>query len=55
VEDYLAYTPADSNRGWYEGWFYIKNPAGALFPAFTGARPMRQGSWTWGPLTSEKG
>jgi hypothetical protein len=23
--DYPAYSPADSNRGWHEEWFYIRN------------------------------
>ncbi|RLM54761.1 hypothetical protein C2845_PM10G12180 [Panicum miliaceum] len=27
----------------------------APFPAFTGARPVKPNSWTWGPPTSEKG
>jgi hypothetical protein len=25
VGDYPAYTPADSNWGWHEYWFYIRN------------------------------
>ncbi|RLM52734.1 hypothetical protein C2845_PMPSC055481 [Panicum miliaceum] len=53
--DYLAYTPADSNRGWLEEWFYIRNLVEATFLAFAGARPVKQNSWTWRPLTSEKG
>jgi hypothetical protein len=34
--DYLAYTPADLNRGWHEEWFYIRKPAGNPFLSFTG-------------------
>ena len=45
---YPAYTPCDSNRGWHGEWFYIRNPAGASFPAFTGERPVKQKSWSWG-------
>ena len=32
---YLAYSPSDSNRGWHDKWFYIRNPAEAPFPMFT--------------------
>ena len=35
---YPAYIPYDSNRGWHREWFYIRNPAEAPFPAFTGGR-----------------
>jgi hypothetical protein len=52
--DYPVYTAADSNRGWHEEWFYIKNPAGNPLPSFTGAFPVRKESWTWGTLTPEK-
>ncbi|RLM64323.1 orf3 [Panicum miliaceum] len=52
--DYPAYTPANSNRGWHEEWFYIRNPVGNPFPSFTGARPMRKDSWTWGRPAAEK-
>jgi hypothetical protein len=45
-----VYTPADSNQGWHEEWFYIRNPAGNLFPLFMGVCPVRKESWTWGPL-----
>ena len=41
---YPAYTPCDSNRGWHGEWFYIQNPVGALFPVFTGGRPVKQKS-----------
>ena len=46
-DSYPAYTPCDSNRGWHEEWFYIRNPAEAPFPAFTGGRPQKQKSWSW--------
>jgi hypothetical protein len=52
--DYPVYTPADSNRGWHEEWFYIRNVAGHPFPSFTGACPVRKDSWTWGRPTAEK-
>ena len=35
---YPAYLPCDSNRGWHGEWFYIRNPAAAPFPVFTGRR-----------------
>ena len=38
---YPTYSPSDSNRGWHGEWFYIRNPAGALFLAFTGKRPVK--------------
>jgi hypothetical protein len=44
LEDYPAYSPADSNQRFHEGWFYIRNLAKAPFPAFTGARPVKQNS-----------
>jgi hypothetical protein len=40
--DYPAYTPADSNRGWHEEWFYIRNLAETPFSAFTGAPSLRR-------------
>jgi len=46
---YPAYSPCDSNRGWHGEWFYIRNPAEAPFPPFTGRRPERWESWSWGP------
>ena len=45
---YPAYTPCDSNREWHGECFYIRNPAEAPFPAFTGGRPEKQDSWSWG-------
>ena len=45
---YPAYTPYDSNRGWHGEWFYIMNPEEAPFPPFTGRRPKRRDSWSWG-------
>ena len=51
---YPAYIPYDSNRGWHEEWFYIKNPVEAPFLAFTGGRPERRDSWSWGPSRREK-
>ena len=45
---YPAYTPCSSNRGWHGEWFYIRNPVAALFPVFTGGRPEKQDSWSWG-------
>ena len=45
---YHAYTPCDCNRGWHGEWFYIQNPAKAPFPPFTGRRPERLDSWSWG-------
>ncbi|RLN41540.1 retrotransposon protein, putative, unclassified [Panicum miliaceum] len=48
--DYPAYTPSDSNHGWHDEWFYLKNPAEKPFPTYTGGRPERQESWTWGTL-----
>ena len=51
---YPAYSPCDSNRGWHGEWFYIRNPAGASFPAFTGGRPVKQKSWSWGCTHREK-
>ena len=51
---YPAYAPCDSNRGWHEEWFYIRNPMEVSFPSFTGRRPERQDSWSWGPASQEK-
>ena len=51
---YPAYTPCDSNRGWHGEWFYIRNPAGAPFLAFTDGRPVKQKSWSWGYTHIEK-
>ena len=35
-------------------WFYIRNPVRAPFPAFTGGRPVKQKSWSWGCAHMEK-
>ena len=51
---YPAYSPYDSNRGWHGEWFYIRNPAEAPFPAFTGGRPEKQKSWSWGCAHPER-
>jgi hypothetical protein len=52
--DYPAYTPTDSNGGWREEWFYIRNSAGNPLPSFTVACHIRKDSWTWGRPTMEK-
>ena len=46
---YPTYSPCDSNRRWHGEWFYIRNPAEALFLPFTRRRPERRESWSWGP------
>ena len=46
---YTAYSPYDSNWGWHGEWFYIRNPAEAPFMSFTGRRPERRESFSWGP------
>ena len=51
---YPAYLPCDSNRGWHGEWFYIRNPVEAPFPAFTGERPEKQESWSWGCARKER-
>ena len=48
------YIPYDSNRGWHGEWFYIRNPVEAPFSVFTGGRPERWDSWSWGPSYWEK-
>ena len=48
------YIPCDSNRGWHGEWFYIRNPAEVSFPAFTGGRPEKQDSWSWGCARRDK-
>ena len=53
-DSYPAYSPCDSNRGWHGEWFYIRNPTEALFPAFTGGRPEKQKSWSWGCARPER-
>ena len=50
---YPVYTPCDSNRGWHGEWFYIRNPMEAPFPSFTGRRPERRESWSWGPSSQQ--
>lgn len=35
-EDYSEYTPVNTNRGWHDEWFYIRNPVDAPFPKFSG-------------------
>jgi len=51
---YPAYIPSDSNQGWHGEWFYIRNLVEAPFSAFTGGRPERRDSWSWGPSRREK-
>ena len=41
---YPAYSPCDSNRGWYGEWFYIRNPVEVPFLTFIGERPERRES-----------
>ena len=53
-DSYPAYLPCDSNRGWHGECFYIKNLAAATFPVFTGGRPEKQDSWSWGCAKKEK-
>ena len=48
------YTSYDSNLGWHGEWFYIRKPAEVLFPPFTGRRPERLDSWSWGPTSWQK-
>ena len=48
------YSPCDSNQGWHGEWFYIRNPAMAPFPVFTGRRPEKKESWSWGCAKKEK-
>jgi hypothetical protein len=43
---YPAYTPAESNRGWHEEWFYIRNLEQIPFLAFTRVCPMKKDIWT---------
>ena len=50
---YPIYSPYDSNRGWHGEWFYIRYPTEAPFPPFTGRRPERQESWSWGPSSRQ--
>ena len=51
---YPVYIPYDSSRGWHGEWFYIRNPAEAPFPPFTGRRPEKLDSWSWGPASWQK-
>ena len=53
-DSYPVYLPYDSNWGWRGEWFYIRNPVEAPFSAFTGRRPERRDSWSWGPSHREK-
>lgn len=53
-KSYPSYTPTDSNRGWHGNWFYIRNPVNDLFPTFTGVRPSREESWSWGPVKDRR-
>ena len=48
---YPMYTAYDSNRGWHGEWFYIRNPVEAPFLPFTGGRPEKLESWSWGPAS----
>ena len=50
---YPAYSPCDSNQGWHGEWFYIRNPAEASFPPFTGWRSKRQDNWLWGTASQQ--
>ncbi|RLN07530.1 hypothetical protein C2845_PM11G03410 [Panicum miliaceum] len=51
---YLEYDPANTNKGWHDDWFYIRNPAEAPFPKFHGERPVKDASWSLGTATPEK-
>jgi len=53
---YPRYIPVDSNRGWHDEWFYIRNPSRReeAFPAFTRSAPEKQDSWIWGASRRKK-
>ena len=53
-DSYPAYLPYDSNRGWHGEWFYIRNLVAVAFLVFTGGRPKKQDSWSWGCARREK-
>jgi len=53
-DSYPVYLPCDSNRGWHGEWFYIRNPVAAPFSVFTGGRPEKRDSWSWGCAHKEK-
>jgi len=53
-DSYPGYLPYDSNRGWHGEWFYIRNPVAAPFPVFTGRRPEKKESRSWGCAKKEK-
>jgi len=46
--------PQQLQPGWHGEWFYIRNPVEAPFSAFTGGRPEKQDSWSWGCAKKEK-
>ena len=46
--------PLQLQPGWHGEWFYIRNPAAAPFPVFTGGMPEKQDSWSWGCARKEK-
>jgi hypothetical protein len=48
VEPYLEISMPRSMKGWRKKWFYLKNDASVLLPAFTGGRPVPLPSWERG-------
>jgi hypothetical protein len=45
VDPYLEIPMLRSMKGWRKKWFYLKNDASALLPAFTDGRPIPLPSW----------
>jgi hypothetical protein len=47
---YILAQLTSSNRGWQEGWFYLRNDDGRLPPYIGCVVTERPEKWRWGPL-----
>ena len=55
AREYITMAVTDTNKGWHERWFYLKNTALAPLPEFTG-RLIEEAPecWGWGPAAPDK-
>jgi hypothetical protein len=55
VDQNLEIPMPKSMKGWWKKWFYLRNDASALHPAFTGGCPVPLSSWGDGVAQKDLG
>jgi hypothetical protein len=54
VDPYFDIPMPTSTKGWRKKWFYLRNDASALLPAFTGCRPVPLSSLGGGGVAARR-